>query len=163
MVWVLVSTSRSTARGTSFDNSISGIVELNSAGSSNVNVVYDQQPVSTMGKQEDSTAMNGNTAAIPDISTNNERASLSGVRSQHDQNSHTCIRGSIYAARRIPDKAVVVPCSATLVSVSEGIVSEDVDVCCEEFEIGVDTSVVPSLSNGLENVSEQPMSEDMDV
>ena len=45
----------------------SSVVELNSAVSSNVNVVYDQQPVSTMGEQGDSTAMNRNTAAIPDI------------------------------------------------------------------------------------------------
>ena len=89
---------------------------------------------------------------------------MSGFRSPQDQSSsHKCTRGSIHAVRRIPDEAVVVPCSATLVPVSEDIVSEDVDVCCDESEIGVDTSVVPSLSAGLEIVFEQPASEDMAV
>ena len=89
---------------------------------------------------------------------------MSGTRSQQDQpSSHTCTRGSIQAVRRIPDEAVVVPCSATLVSVSEDIVSEEVDECCEESEIGVDMSAVPSLSAGLEIVSEQLASEDMDA
>ena len=110
----------------------SSIVELNSAVASNVNVVYDQQPVSTMGEQGDSTAMNSNTAAIPGISTNIGIASLSEIRRQQDQSrSHTCTRGLIHAVRRIPGEAVVVPCSATLVPVSEDTVSEDVGVCCE--------------------------------
>ena len=107
--------------------------------------------------------MNSNTAAIPDTSTNIGGTSLSGIRSRQDQSrSHKCTRSSIHVVRRIPDEAVVVPCSATLVHVSEDIVSEDVDVCCEESEIGVDMSVVPSLSAGLEIVSEQLTSEDMD-
>ena len=130
--------------------------ELNPAVSSHVNMVYDEQLVSTMGEQRDSTAMNSKTAAIPDISINIGGASLSGIRIQQDQSrSHTCTRGSIHAVRRFPDKTVVVPCSATLVPVSEDIVSDDVYVCCEESEIGVDMSVAPSLSAGLEIVFEQ--------
>ena len=117
----------------------------------------------TMGEQEDSTAMNSNTAAIPHIYTNIGGGSLSGIRSQQDQSrSHACTRGLFHAVRRIPDEAVVVPCAATLVPVSEDIVSEGVDVCCEESEIGVDMFIVPFLSAGLEIVSELA-SEDMDV
>ena len=93
---------------------------------------------------------------------------MSEICSQHNQSSYTCPQGSIHVGlihvvRRCPDEAVVVPCSATLVSVSEDIVSEVVGVCCEESEIGVDISAVPSLSAGLEIVPEQPASEDMDV
>ena len=108
--------------------------------------------------------MNSNISAIPDISSNIGGAFLSGIRRQQDRSSgHTCTRGSICVVRCIPDEAVVVPCSSKLLSVYEDIVSEDVDVCCEGSEIGVDMPVVPSICAGLEIVSEQLASEDMDL
>ena len=88
---------------------------------------------------------------------------MSRIRSQQDLScNHASTRGSTHAVRRIPYQTIVVPCSATLVSVTEDIASEDVDVCCEESEIGVDMPGVVS-SAALECVSEQPAMEVMDV
>lgn len=45
----------------------------------------------------------------------------------------------------------------------EDIASEDVDVCCEESEVGIHMPGVVSCSAARETVSDQPVTEDMDV